>query len=152
MISEYYLAHTKLIIMEQIISILQLSIGPVVLISGVGLIILSQTNRMTNITSRIRWIKKEVEPNQQSRAQILLLYRRSRVVRFSLIALILCIFLDSLVILALFAAALLGVNWVYLVISLFTLSLISLIIGLGSFLFDVNLNLKAIQIEVERAS
>ena len=152
MISEYYLAHTKLIIMEQIISILQLSIGPVVLISGVGLIILSQTNRMTNITSRIRWIKKEVEPNQQSRAQILLLYRRSRVVRFSLIALILCIFLDSLVILALFAAALLGVNWVYLVISLFTLSLISLIIGLASFLFDVNLNLKAIQIEVERAS
>lgn len=135
--------------MEHIISILQLSIGPVVLISGVGLIILTQTNRMANITSRIRWIKKEGEPSQQSRAQILLLYKRSRVVRFSLIALILCIFFDSLVILALFAAALLGVNWIFLVISLFTLSLFSLITGLGLFLFDVNLNLRAIQIEVE---
>jgi len=135
--------------MEHIISILQLSIGPVVLISGVGLILLTQTNRMANITSRIRWIKKEGEPSQQSRAQILLLYKRSRVVRFSLIALILCIFFDSLVIMAFCSAALLGVNWVFLVISLFTLSLFSFITGLGSFLFDVNLNLRAIQIEVE---
>lgn len=138
--------------MKHIVEILQLSIAPVVLISGVGLIILSQTNRMANIISRIRWLKKEIKQDEKYREQALLLYRRSSVIRISLIALILCIFFDSVVILIIFIGALSAYNPDLLIIIFFSLSLVSLIIGLAAFLYDVNLNLQAIEKEVDRLS
>ena len=136
--------------MNDLLDILKHSVGPVVLISGVGLIILAQTNRMGSLISRIRWIKKSGASGPNTKAQILQLYRRAKVIRYSLIALICCIFFDSLIILSIFSFSLLQLHSEVLVILLFLLTLISLIVGLAFFIYDVNLNLKAIQIEVEK--
>lgn len=131
--------------------ILQVSIAPVVLISGVGLIILSQTNRMAHLTNRIRQMRAEAKRNPEPdlHRQISLLYQRAKLLRASIIALLLCIFFDALVIFDVFISKIFAIENGVITTALFSSSLIFLIIGLFAFIIDVNRNLSALKIEIE---
>lgn len=134
-----------------VIRILQVSIAPVVLISGVGLIILSQTNRMAQIITRIRQLIASDDPANscQHDRQIQLLYNRSKMVRISIISLLICIFFDALVIIDIFASSILGFENGMPATVLFSISLLFLIIGLAAFIIDVNMNLRAVRVEID---
>jgi len=134
-----------------VIRILQVSIAPVVLISGVGLIILSQTNRMAQVITRIRELIASDDPEKADRnnPQVQLLYKRSKMIRISIISLLMCIFFDALVIIDIFASSIFGYAHGLPATILFSISLLFLIIGLAAFILDVNMNLRAVKVEID---
>lgn len=134
------------------IQILQHAIAPVVLISGVGLVLLSQTNRMAHVIDRIRHLIALSHHTPGSEKQIQLLYARARMIRISIISLILCIFFDALVILEIFLWEIFGMKGGSWATTLFFASILSLIVGIFAFLLDVNGNLRAVKIEIDEAS
>ena len=76
--------------LNEIVPVLQVAIGPVILISGVGLLLLTMTSRLGRTIDRARLLKAELskrtdEERAQALAQVAILYRRARVVRLSII-------------------------------------------------------------------
>jgi hypothetical protein len=74
---------------HQIVPELRDAIGPVILISGVGLLLLTMTNRLGRAIDRARLLKNEVavrtgHEREQALAQVRVLYRRARIIRLSI--------------------------------------------------------------------
>ncbi len=138
---------------NDVVQILQVAIAPVVWVSGIGLLILSQTNRMAHIMDRIRHLQAEFETkdDEQSRKQVHLLFNRAKIVRVSLIALLISILFDVLVMINLFLFKAYGIDDGTSVIVLFSCSLLALIVGLIAYIIEVNKNLNALSIEVNAA-
>lgn len=98
-----------------LILILQTSMAPCVLISGVGLLLLSMTNRIGRPIDRIRALTHELRQAEGDQRRILLeeidiLYRRAKLLRIAVTFSILSIFLVSTIILALFVTATFGTS------------------------------------------
>ena len=139
--------------LSDLIPTLQLSIGPVILISGVGLILLSMTNRFGRIIDRARILNREVpeagETDKPSMlAQLRILSRRARIVRAGIALAVLSVLLASLLIISLFLAALLDLAIAVLIASLFMLCMLALIASLVFFLADIDLSLRALWLEM----
>ena len=138
--------------LPHLIPVLQLAIGPVILISGVGLLLLSMTNRFGRITDRTRELVEVVRtvetPATPVDEQIRVLVRRGRLVRTAILLATLSVFFAALLIIVLFLAVLLGVDAAWPVGVLFIASMVSLVAGLVPFLMDVNLSLAALQLEL----
>jgi hypothetical protein len=139
--------------LENLTGVLQASISPVALISGVGLLILSVSNRLGRVMDRLR----ELLDRRQSGAsdshianQITVLHRRARLLRNSLTAAALCALLASALVLLLFTVAMFGARLELLVMAVFALSLLSLIASLVLFIFDINHSLRAVEEELLR--
>jgi len=137
---------------QYLIQLLQSSISPIVLISGVGLLLLSQTNRLARVIDRTRHLVKEIEKNnaikEKRKVQIKILYKRGRLLRLSITAISITIFFAGLMILLLF----LGYFTKFKIDSLFLISFIIAILGLICsiiiFLFDISLSLKALKHQI----
>ncbi len=139
---------------KQLVPVLQMSIGPVILISGVGLLLLSLTNRFGRAADRARQLAKEMrvaaESDQHQVArQIEILFRRAEFIRFSVIMAAISILFASVLIMALFLIALMGVEAGLIIFLLFICCLLSLILSLGAFLRDIHLSLVALKLELE---
>jgi len=70
-------------LLEQIVPALRLSIGPVILISGAGLVLLSMTNRYARVIDRARNLaeslrQKPTEKNERIQSQIKIIAQRAR--------------------------------------------------------------------------
>jgi hypothetical protein len=89
-------------------------------------------------------------PDKHLERQIQVLHRRAGILKGSVTAAVVCILFASVLVLLLFTTALLGARIELLVIVLFPISLLSLIVSLVLFLFDMNLSLKAVQEEFLR--
>jgi len=140
-------------ILDQIIPVLQLSIGPVILISGAGLVLLSMTNRYGRVIDRSRNLAESLRSvsdgdSERFRSQILILIRRARLLRMAIAFTSASLLLAAVLIIALFLVALLNLHAVSLIIILFTACMFSLILGLIVFLIDVNVSLSALKLEV----
>src|SRR5208337_4164796 len=75
--------------LHEIVPLLQVAIGPVILISGVGLLLLTMTNRMGRAIDRARQLKNELSvrtgrDREQALAQVSILYRRAKIIRLSI--------------------------------------------------------------------
>ena len=138
--------------LDDVIRILQLAIGPVVLISGVGLLILSMTNRMSHLIDRIRALHTEIkrtgDTDKSLDAQMEVLLKRSRLIKTGLLMSVLSILLDAVMVILLFLVKLSGIGAGWLIALLFSASLVCIIIGLIFFIIDVSHNLWALRIEV----
>jgi hypothetical protein len=139
--------------LTDLITTLQLSIGPVILISGVGLILLSMTNRLGRIIDRSRLLSRDLlGASDADRKRILaglrILSRRANIARAGIALAILSILLTSLLIISLFLGALLQMDIAAFVVTLFILCMLSLVSSLLLFLFDINLSLKALWLEI----
>jgi len=138
---------------SDLISILQASIAPVVLISGVGLLLLTMTNRLGRTIDRIRHLcdQYEEKPGRNSaviKQQIDILYRRCRYLRSSIFLAIACIFCVSVIIIVLFSMHLFQINLIMLVEILFGVGVVSLILSLLFFQMEVWDALYSIKLEI----
>ena len=135
-----------------LVATLQLSIGPVILISGVGLILLSLTNRFGRLIDRSRLLTREIHAATGSHRELILaelriLVTRSGIVRAGIALAVLCLLLTALLIIGLFLGALLELNIGALIATIFVLCMLSLVASLLLFLYDINLSHRALWLE-----
>lgn len=140
--------------LDQLVPILQLAIGPVILISGVGLLLLTLTNRFGRLLDRARLLSHEraASPEDASgvTAQIDILHRRATILRLSITLGAITVLLVAVLILALFVAALFRLEAGWLIVGLFCVSQISLIGSMLAFIRDMNLALAAVRLEIQQ--
>ena len=143
------------ITLTQLIPVLQLATGPVILISGVGLLLLSFTNRLGRLIDRSRLLHRErisgPSPAQQVllEAQIDLIDRRAGILRRAITMAGLTVLLVSVLILVLFLAALFHLELGAVIIALFALALLALIGAMLGFLREITLSLEAVRLETK---
>ena len=140
--------------LSELVAVLQLSIGPVIVISGVGLVLLSMTNRYGRVIDRSRILSATIQQadgmdEQKLQRQLAVLMQRARLLRLAIALASLSLLLAAFLIIALFLVALLQLHAVALIIVLFTSCMVCLIAGLVVFLVDINVSLAALKLEVE---
>ena len=136
----------------ELVPVLQIAIGPMILISGVGLLILSMTNRLGRVIDRSRILDRELRPESaedphRNREQLRILLVRARLLRAIVLALV-SVLLAACLIISLFLATLLHLNAGGLIMVLFIGCLGSLICSMIEFIRDINKTLVAMQLEV----
>lgn len=140
--------------LESLTRVLQASISPVALISGVGLLILSQTNRLGRVMDRLRELvdarRAESAPDPHIDRQIAMLHQRARILRASVSTAVVSVLLASVLVLLLFITAVFGASLDLLIVAVFASSLVSLIASLVLFILDMNRALRAVQEELLR--
>ena len=138
--------------LPDLIPTLQLAIGPVILISGVGLLLLSMTNRFGRIIDRahLRAHARQDAADSYAAAdeQLAILARRARIVRAGIALAAVSALLAALLVITLFAGGLLHLGIAGAVVGLFVLCMVSLIASLLFFLTDINLSLHALWLEM----
>ena len=124
-----------------------------ILISGVGLLLLSMTNRLGRVIDRARILAQErrtAAPRDRERcsAQLVILARRSELIRRAILFASISVLLAALLVMVLFFTALLGFESAWLISILFMGCMVALILSLGAFIHDINLALHALEHEV----
>lgn len=138
----------------QLISILSASIAPVIMISGVGLLLLSMTNRYSRVTDLARDLVRGLEADRESLRpellveQVRITYRRARILRLAIILGSLSILFVAITVLSLFAEQVLGVAVDYFSVPFFGLSLLALLGSLYLFIRDLGVSLSALELEL----
>jgi hypothetical protein len=137
----------------ELVPVLQTAIGPVVMISGVGLLLLTMTNRLGRVVDRSRILAHQVreardEAKPPIRAQLRILRHRAELIRRSIALAAFCVLFAAILIISLFVTALSNVDVPWLVAALFILSMASLIASMVYFIRDVNRALVATKLEV----
>ena len=134
---------------KHLIQLLQSSISPIILISGVGLLLLSFTNRLGRVIDRSRFIVNELKDSKDDikKIQIPILYKRGRILRSAIISISFTILCASLMILLFFLGYFTQFNVETVFISFFVLAIIGLIISIILFMWDVAVSLKALKIQ-----
>lgn len=137
--------------MDEFIRTLQLAITPVTLISGVGLLVLSMTNRFAHMADRARSLAQQARqtPEAGLAQQMRILYRRSQILLVAISLALASVFFVGLLIIGLFASPIMGLDIHIAGGILFALSLGSLILALALFILDMTLSLHALQVELK---
>ncbi len=140
--------------LEQIIPELRDAIGPVILISGVGLLLLTFTNRLGRAIDRARQLDAELPRRAEAeraplRAQIAIIYRRAKMIRLCITLAAVSALLAAALIIAVFVAALMQWQYGWLVCVLFIGCMGALVASLVAFIWDINLSLHALKLELE---
>jgi hypothetical protein len=138
----------------ELIPILQIAIGPVILISGIGLLLLSMTNRIGRTIDRARILSQQLRehPNQErerSLTQIKILARRANLLRQAIILASVSVLLAAMLIIALFLVVLFKLNVVWLLVAIFMACMLALIGALVAFISDVNQSLEAFKLDIK---
>lgn len=139
--------------LEQIIPILQLAIGPVIVISGVGLILLSMTNRFGRVIDRSRSLAESMrngtnEETKGFKRQIEILMRRAYILRRAIALATISLVLAAFLVIALFLVVLMNIEAAKILVLLFVLCLSCLIASLFYFIADINTSLSALKVEM----
>jgi len=134
-------------------NILREAVTPLVLISGVGLILLSLVNRYNQAISRTRSLVSDMRSSQGERkkclnAQIGVLLKRCNILKLSISAIVVSMILSSFIILQSPVSVIIGVKSVVLMkVCLFS-SCICIVVANILLLADISFSLKALRIEV----
>ena len=141
-------------LLSELIPVLQVAIGPVILISGVGLVLLSLTNRFARTIDRSRELTRAMREameldRMRLKAQVEIIYRRAALIRMSIIMAASSVLLAAVLIIALFLSALMKLEVGFLISLLFIACMLSLIISLVAFIRDIQLSLNALKLELE---
>jgi hypothetical protein len=141
-------------LLKDLLPNLQLAIGPVILISGVGLLLLSMTNRLGRTIDRSRQLveaKRGSSGDERLRldAQLAILWRRAKLQRAEISLAAGAALLASALIIVLFVGALLGWQVAIAIIALFISCLLAIIASLVCFMRDINLALHALALELQ---
>jgi hypothetical protein len=139
--------------LTDIIPYLQTAIGPVILISGVGMLLLVMTNRFGRIVDRSRQLVEELAEADAAdavlvRQQIRILFLRARVLRLAIALASGSMLLAALLIVTIFVSALAGWHAGGPVVVQFIGSLLSLIGSIVAFLYDINVSLAAVRVDL----
>jgi hypothetical protein len=142
--------------LHDLVPVLQLATGPVIVISGVGLVLLSMTNRYGRVIDRARILadatqRAEAHEGDRFSSQLTILARRARLLRVSIFLATASLLLAAFLIITLFLTALMKIEAVGFIITLFCACMAALIASLLVFLVDINVSLSALELEVRRA-
>ena len=137
----------------QFTSAFQTVISPVVLISGIGMLVLSMTNRYSHATNRVRaladeWKKGDAAAKERLAPQIRLVERRLRSLRNAISLAVGSVLLVALLIIALLAGYLAGTSFRALIVVFFGLSQVLLVVSLVLFVRDTGRSLAALRHEL----
>jgi hypothetical protein len=137
-----------------VVQILTASIAPVIVISGVGLLLLSTTNRYGRAIDRARLLARDLgesDPESARRRhladQLRFTSERARILRSSMIYASASIFFVSLTILSLFAEQVLQLQKDYIALPFFALCLLSLVVSMYFSIRDITVSLRALELE-----
>lgn len=138
---------------SSLVPLLQIAIGPVILISGVGLLLLSMTNRFGRIIDRSRLLADQIRgadpvARQRALAQVQIVWRRAVLVRRAITFGAVSVLLASVLVIALFVAALARLEMAALIVTLFGGCLAALIAALVSFIAEINQSLIALKLDL----
>lgn len=141
--------------LTNLIPTLQLAIGPAILISGVGLILLSMTNRIGRVIDRSRQLTHDLRETSEAErekilAEVRVLWLRAKITRAGIALAVLSALLAALLIISLFLGALLNLGIAKTLVGLFVMCMVCLIGALLMFFWDINLSLKALKLEMPR--
>ena len=137
-----------------LIPTLQIAIGPVILISGIGLLLLSMTNRLGRTVDRTRDIARQYrtgdeDVRRRATGQLEILMRRAKIIRAAIASAAVSVLLAALLIILLFVGALLSLGFTAPGVGmLFVACMTCLIASLVLFIVDINLSLRALKLEV----
>ena len=138
----------------ELIPVLQTAIGPVILISGVGLLLLSMTNRLGRAIDRARILSGEL-PNTSDASrlalegQLRILWRRARLIRLAITLVSISALAAAILIIVIFLTALWQIEIAWLLSVLFIVCMVSLIASLIIFIHDINKSLAALKLELK---
>jgi hypothetical protein len=139
---------------DTLIPVLQVAVSPVILISGVGLLLLTMTNRYGRVIDRVRILVDSLhdsldEDKAGIKGQVYILWRRARLIR-SIIALSsISALAAAFLIIFLFITALWGIETVWIMVLCFVICMVSLILSLILFIYDINQSLSALKLELK---
>ncbi len=139
--------------LAELVPVLQVAIGPAILISGVGLLLLTMTNRFGRIIDRSRILAAAIhgddaEARARAESQVQILWRRARLVRQAIVFGCLSVLLAAALVIVLFAAALAHLEIAWIIVTLFTACLLTLIASLVLFLQEIDISLEALKFDV----
>jgi hypothetical protein len=139
--------------LKELIPVLQIAIGPVILVSGVGLLLLSMTNRLGRAIDRARLLSgalREMGDSVQAPvlAQLKILLRRARLIRLAIILASVSVLMAAILVIVLFLSVLLGFENAWPISALFIACMASLIGSLITFIVDLNQSLLALKMEL----
>jgi hypothetical protein len=137
----------------ELVPLLQVAVGPVILISGVGLLLLSLTNRFARAVDRSRHLIRDMreagEPDRRHlKGQIEVLYRRARLIQVAIIFGATSALFAALLIITLFLAALLAWQSALALSVFFVGCVLTLIGSLVTFIVEIHLSLRAFKLEM----
>lgn len=140
--------------LHEIIPVLQLAIIPVILISGVGLLLLTLTNRFGRVCERVRTLAFRLQRTRDGRntrlqSQIFPLYQRARYLRAAVTLASVSVLLDTTLVIVLFGAALFEFEVAPIISAVFMVSMLALAGSTIAFLFDLNLSLVALRLDLD---
>jgi hypothetical protein len=136
--------------------IIQTAITPVILLSGVGALMITLTNRMGRIVDRTRTLAGQAQTAAAaSRApideQLAIMWRRARLVRHAVTFAGLSMLLACVLVMVIFVDAFFERRFGLEMVVIFGASVGALILALVWFLRDIWMSLWALKIEVDRA-
>ena len=139
---------------EQLIPVLQTAIGPVILISGIGLLLLTMTNRLGRAIDRARILVGTLPDTTETRrvkiaAQLQILWRRARLIRLAIALASVSALAAAILIIVLFLTALWQIETSWIIVILFIVCMMCLIGSLALFIHDINQSLAALKLELE---
>lgn len=139
--------------LSQLIPVLQTAVGPVILISGVGLLLLSLTNRFGRAVDRARQLLREMrgapeDARKRLSGQVENLYQRARLIQRAIVFSTISLLFAAVLIITLFSSALMKMESAQLISLLFICCLLSLIVSLIAFIMDIRLSLQALKMEL----
>ena len=121
--------------------VIQLAVAPVFLVSGVGVTLTVLTNRLSRIIDRARYLEAPavaLGPNKtDAEAELRTLSRRAQLIHRAITLSTACALLICVVIVALFAGALLSTDLSALIVLLFIMAMCAFIGALLSFLREI---------------
>jgi hypothetical protein len=146
----------EIAVSESLLPTIQLSITPVILITGLGSLLLTMTNRMGRVVDRTRILAGQAQAaagreRVHIEGQLKIMYRRAKIVRLAVTLGAASMFCSGLLVVAIFGNAVFGTNIAAGILGLFVMSILLLLGALGAFLRDIFLSLNALGLEVERA-
>lgn len=141
-------------LVTQLIPVLQTAIGPVILISGIGLLLLTMTNRLGRAIDRARILVGNLPNTTETRrdkiaAQLQILWRRARLIRLAIALASVSALAAAILIIALFLTALWQMETSWIIVVLFIVCMLCLIGSLALFIHDINQSLAALKLELE---
>ena len=139
--------------LDQFIPVLQLSIGPVIVISGTGLVLLSMTNRIARVIDRARRLAETLRNGSSNEShriqgQLIILTRRGRLLRLAIVYTSTSLLLAAFLVIALFLVVLLDLEAALLIVAIFVSCMVFMIIGLIYFIADVNASLSSLRLDI----
>jgi hypothetical protein len=143
------------ITVADLIPVLQVAVGPVILVSGVGLLLLTMTNRLARVIDRSRLLYRELRDSPgvdrlTTLAQLRTLDERARLLQRAITLASVSVLLAALLVIVLFLTAIFRWEDPWLIGLLFIGCMLSLIGSLLAFIRDLNRSLEALRLEVDQ--